>query len=118
MDEIHIERLSRNGNKKVREYIALRPDCPISVLEILADDPESTVVRRVLENPLTPQEILSNKKYLRLANNRAFLARNPAITLETLNLILQKKEERVYQNLASNVGLSEHLVLFLRLCTL
>lgn len=111
LDEIHIERLSRNGNKKVREYIALRPDCPISVLEILADDPESTVVRRVLENPLTPQEILSNKKYLRLANNRAFVARNPAITLETLNLILQKKEERVYQNLASNEGLSEQLVL-------
>jgi hypothetical protein len=111
LDEIHIERLSRNENKKVREYIALRPDCPISVLEILADDPESTVVRRVLENPLTPQEILRNKKYFRLANNRAFVARNPAITLETLDLILQKKEERVYQNLALNEGLSGQLVL-------
>jgi hypothetical protein len=111
LDEIHIERLSRNGNKKVREYIALRPDCPISVLEILAADPESTVVRRVLENPLSPPEILSNEKYLRLANNRTFVARNPAITLETINLVLQKKEERVYQNLASNEGLSEQLVL-------
>jgi hypothetical protein len=111
LDEIHIERLSRDGNKKVREYIAQRSDCPISVLEILADDPESTVVRRVLENPLTPQEILSNEKYLRLANNRAFVARNTAITSETLNLILRKKEERVYQNLASNEGLSEQLVL-------
>jgi hypothetical protein len=111
LNEIHIERLSRNKNKKVREYIALRPDCPISVLRVLADDPESTVVRRVLENPHTPQEILSDEKYLRLANNRAFVARNSAITLETLNHILQKKEERVYQNLASNEGLSEQLVL-------
>jgi hypothetical protein len=111
LDEILLERLSRNVNKKVREYIALRPDCPISVLEVLADDPESTVVRRVLENPLTPQVILSNEKYLRLANNRAFVARNPAITIETLNLISQKKEERVFQNLALNEGLSEQLVL-------
>ena len=111
LNEIHIERLSRNENKKVREYIALRPDSPISVLEFLANDPESTVVRRVLENPLTPQKILSHEKYLRLANNRAFVARNPAITLETLDLILQKKEERVYQNLALNEGLSQQLVL-------
>jgi hypothetical protein len=111
LDEILLERLSRNENKKVREYIALRPDTPISVLEVLADDPESTVVRRVLENPLTPQAILRNEKYLRLANNRAFVARNPAITIETLNLISQKKEERVFQNLALNEGLSEQLVL-------
>jgi hypothetical protein len=55
--------------------------------------------------------ILSNEKYLRLANNRAFVARNPAITIETLNLISQKKEERVFQNLALNEGLSEQLVL-------
>lgn len=111
LNEIHLERLSRSANKKVREHVALRPDSPEAVLAFLAQDQEATVVRRVLENPMTPPEILSDEKHLRLANNRAFIARNPSIPRVTIDFLLQKKEERVLQNLALNEGLSRELVL-------
>ena len=110
LTEVHIERLSRNSSKKIREEIALRPDTPPEVLVELSKDTESTVVRRVLENQNTPIEILMDQSFLKLANNRAFIARNSALPIETMEYLLSKGEARVVENLAKNPGLPRELV--------
>ena len=101
--------LSGDPDWQIRNSVALNPEAPTALLDILANDKNDFVRQSVLENPNTSMETLKNFAFDEDDDVQIAFIKNPRVTVELLEPLYLTDDEFIAEALLESEKVPDHI---------